>query len=209
MNNLNRQPVNKNPKSNAMLIGLVVVILMSIIGVAVYFMFSVEVPVDCIGAWSKNTACPVDCGLPASNVMETYKVTTPMKSGGVECLFTDGYTRQFDCPGTDECPVNCVGAWVDSPCPASCEGGTIQERYNITVTGNATGNKCPYEQDASRDKACPAVPSECNGPEYNASIVYTGPSSDNYLNYCNQMQTEGNCSKENVRRNCRNECTFT
>ena len=46
MNNLNRQPVNKNPKSNAMLIGLVVVILMSIIGVVVYFMFFVEVPVD-------------------------------------------------------------------------------------------------------------------------------------------------------------------
>ena len=98
MNNLNCQPVNKKPKSKAMLIGLVVAIL---IVAAVYFIFSKknEVSVDCTGTWSKNTACPVDCGLPASNVMET----TPMKSGGIECLFTDGYTRQV------ECPVNCVG----------------------------------------------------------------------------------------------------
>jgi hypothetical protein len=192
-----------------MLIGLVVAILMSIVVAAIYFMFFKKnvVPIDCVGTWSKNTACPVDCGLPASNVMETYKVTTPMKNGGIECLFTDGNTRSVDCPETNECPVDCVGAWVEAPCPASCEGTTVQERYNITVTGNATGNECPYEQDALRDKACPAVPSECNGPEYNSSIVYTGPSSDNYFNYCNQMKTEGNCSKENVRRNCRNECT--
>lgn len=215
MNNLNQSFNNIKPKSNKlMFIGLAAAILMIVVVVAVYyFMYfkksgeeSDDEAIDCVGAWSKDTACPVDCGLPASKVMETYTVNTPMENGGIECDFTDGYTREVDCPETDECPVNCVGAWEEGVCPASCEGNTIQEVYNVTVTGNDTGNKCPFEHGALRNKTCPAVPSECNGPDYDSTVIYTGSSMDNYANYCTQMRTEGHCSKENVRRNCRDEC---
>ena len=212
MNNSNNYNQPVKPNSNTLLIGGVVMVFVVIVAVVVvYFMYFKKEPVkkepvDCDGYWSQDTECPVDCGQSASKVTETFSVTTPMANGGTECSFADGETREGTCPETDECPVDCVGAWEEAVCPASCEGTTVEEIYNVTVTGNETGNKCPFENGAARDKMCPAVPSECVGPEYDPTTVYTGASMDNYANYCSQMVTDEHCSKDNVKRNCRNEC---
>jgi hypothetical protein len=179
-----------------------------IIAVVVYFVFfhgKGGEAVDCVGEWEQATLCPTDCGQAASTVSATYKIVTPQAHGGAACEFSEGDTKNVDCLATDECPIDCEGRWGETPCPETCEGTTVKEVYEVLVSGNSTGNKCPFENGAERDKLCPAVPSKCF--EYDPTTVYPGVSVDNYLNYCLKMKADGHCSLENVRRNCRNECT--
>jgi len=141
----------------------------------------------------------------SSKVNATYKIVTPKENNGAACEFSEGDTKEVECPATDECPIHCEGEWTNTPCPATCSGTTVTDVYEVLVPGNSTGNKCPFENGAKRQKVCPADPSMCN--EYDPSTVYPGTSSDNYLNYCLKMKADGHCSLPNVQRNCRNECS--
>jgi hypothetical protein len=102
--------------------------------------------------------------------------------------------------------VDCVGQWDGPVCPATCDGTVIRDVYRIITPAQNGGIACAFEHLAEQEIICPAVPSECPGPEYNPSTRYPGTSADNYYNYCKHMKTEGMCGRRNVMRNCRDEC---
>lgn len=213
----------KKPKSNLLLYSGVALVVMVVIALAVYFFFFTgndpkAIAVDCVGDWTQDATCPIDCGQSASKVVATYSVTTPMESGGKTCDFTDGATKEVDCPETDECPIDCVGYYDETTvtCPTACgnPASTLTQNYVTTIASSGSGVQCP---SSTRSINCAAT-DECPGPEYDGTIEYSGLSGDNYVNYCREqafgsfiagsrrLVNVSNCSKQNIRKNCRNEC---
>jgi hypothetical protein len=208
-NNYNKS-FNKKPGSKLPIIGAALLLVVSIV-VAVYFFFFKKEPIDCVGDWKKGTLCPVDCGLSASKVTETYSVTTPMEHGGKQCDFADGYIKDIDCPETESCkePVDCVGYWKkNAECPVDCGhlASKVTETYSVTTPMEHGGTSCAFADGDIKYIDCPE-PELCNGPEYDSTSTYPGTSLDNFKKYCDEMLRKGYCKYENIRENnCRNEC---
>lgn len=104
-------------------------------------------------------------------------------------------------------PVNCVGAWEESPCPATCTDYTTQDIYKISVQPNTTGRACDFTHNETRTKTCPGTKAGCVFPQYNANTIYSiNTSSDNYVNFCKSMAADGWCVNPDMASTCREEC---
>jgi hypothetical protein len=145
----NNQSFNKKPSSKLPIIGAALLLVVSIV-VAVYFFFFKKEPIDCVGDWKKNAQCPVDCGLSASKITDTYLVTTPMQYGGTSCAFEDGDIKYIDCPKTELCN----GPEYDS---TSTYPGTSPDNYKKYCDEMLRKGYCKYEN--IRENNCR---DECN-----------------------------------------------
>jgi hypothetical protein len=204
-NNYNKS-FNKKPSSKLPIIGAALLLVVSIV-VAVYFFFFKKEPIDCVGDWKKNAQCPVDCGLSASKVTETYSVTTPMEHGGKQCDFADGYIKDIDCPETESCkePVDCVGYWKkNAECPVDCGhlASKVTETYLVTTPMQHGGTSCAFADGDIKYIDCPE-PESCPDTVYNPMITYPGTSPDNYKKYCDEILAKGYCKYTTT---CGDEC---
>ena len=134
-NNYNKS-FNKKPSSKLPIIGAALLLVVSIV-VAVYFFFFKKEPIDCVGDWKKNAQCPVDCGLSASKITDTYLVTTPMQHGGKQCDFADGYIKDIDCPKTESCPDTVYNPMITYP-------GTSPDNYKKYCDEILAKGYCKY-----------------------------------------------------------------
>ena len=146
---------------NKIIIGAVLFIVLAVVVYFVFFHGKGGEAVNCVGDWEQDTLCPVDCGQAASTVNSTYKIVTPNANNGTACEFAEGATKVVDCPATDVCPIHCEGQWVEGVCPATCTGTTANDVYEVLVTENSTGNKCPFLNGTVREKECAADLSMC------------------------------------------------
>jgi hypothetical protein len=204
-NNYNKS-FNKKPSSKLPIIGAALLLVVSIV-VAVYFFFFKKEPIDCVGDWKKNAQCPVDCGLSASKITDTYLVTTPMQHGGKQCDFADGYIKDIDCQETESCPdpVDCVGDWKkNAQCPVDCglSASKITDTYLVTTPMQHGGKQCDFVDGYIKDIDCPKTES-CPDTVYNPMITYPGTSPDNYKKYCDEILAKGYCKYTTT---CGDEC---
>jgi len=161
----------KKPKSNLLLYSGVALVVMVVIVVVYFFFFTGNDPkaiaVDCVGDWTQDATCPIDCGQSASKVVATYSVTTPMESGGKTCDFTDGATKEVDCPETDECPIDCVGYYDETTvtCPTACgnPASTLTQNYVTTIASSGSGVQCPSSTRSINCAATDECPIDCVG----------------------------------------------
>lgn len=117
-------------------------------------------PVDCVGWFSKNSACSAT---QCSNgfITKTYMITTPAQEGGAGCPYENNYVEVVDsCTGPCN-PIDCVGSFgEDSDCSATTCGdeGVQTKTYFVTQEAQGGGEECPH------DNGYVEVVCECTGP---------------------------------------------
>ena len=111
------------------------------------------------GSETNDFACP----LPAT--CESYLGNTAGVSGcGVGagantalCDNTSGTGATITCPVREDNAVDCVGSWSlwsESPCSATCDGGTQARTFSVTTVESNGGNGCVASDGATSTRTC-------------------------------------------------------
>jgi hypothetical protein len=109
-------------------------------------------PVDCIGEWGEWSDCSKECG--GGYQTRLFSVSTPVANDGVDCDFTDGSQGIAMC-NSQECPVDCIGAWSEwSDCSRECGGGIKSQRFAISTPALNDGVSCTFIGGSVRTEEC-------------------------------------------------------
>ncbi len=123
---------------------------------------NVPCPVDCIGAYSKFSACASRgiCSSAAGTRSRTFEISQPAAHGGKECSIKEGTVQSEECgdaPMTKCPPEPCEGSWEAGPCTeVACGGtaGTSAQVYKITKQARYEGTPCEAETGDKRTVPC-------------------------------------------------------
>ena len=187
--------------------------------------------VDCEGEY-ESEPCPTACGLPASELTQTWKTSVTPLNGGQAC---PSLYATKTCEKTDPCPVDCVGEWIpksktETQCgelKCGADGGYLKgkqtktdtwEEYKITTDAQHGGNACPNKTGDTRNEvsgewsslACNTNVEKCdddNRPECKDKDPYClYYSRDPYVNPCNARPDRYPGVREWMRDNCPRSC---
>lgn len=116
-------------------------------------------PVPCEGSWGEWGDCNQECTDCRANgekgkSMRSFTVSQEAQHGGPECAHKHDEVEEKTCNEVC-CPQNCEGEWSEfSACSSSCGGGNTERTYKVTHEAAYGGEKCPYCDHASHEKAC-------------------------------------------------------
>ena len=122
-------------------------------------------PIDCSGAWGEWQGCSETCG--GGVQYQYFSVLTGASHGGVECNFTTGDANEGRSCSTEECPVDCDGAWTawSNECSASCGGGSHSRHFRIITEAQNGGAACAHVNGRPENATCNTdmCPVDCVG----------------------------------------------